>query len=38
MKRARILTPLFPSSLISPSALDVDRPIVGPEDEVPWPE
>ena len=38
VKRARILTPLFPSSLISPRALDVDRQIVGPEDEVPWPE
>jgi len=38
VKRARILTPLFPSSLISPSALNIDRPIVGPEDEVPWPE
>jgi 2-keto-4-pentenoate hydratase/2-oxohepta-3-ene-1,7-dioic acid hydratase in catechol pathway len=38
VRRARILPPLFPSSLISPSALDVERPIVGPEDEVPWPD
>jgi hypothetical protein len=38
VRRAHILTPLFPSSLISPSALDVERPIVGPEDEVPWPD
>ena len=37
VKRAQILTPLFPASLLSPSALDVERRIVGPEDEVPWP-
>ena len=37
VKRAQILTPLFPASLLSPRALDVERPIVGPEDEVPWP-
>ncbi len=37
VKRARLLTPLFPASLISPSALDVTRRVVGPEDEVPWP-
>lgn len=37
VKRARILTPLFPASLLSPSALDVERRIVGPEDDVPWP-
>ena len=38
VKRARILTPLFPASLLSPSAMDVERRIVGPEDDVPWPE
>ena len=38
VRRARILTPLFPASLLSPSALDVERRIVGPEDDVPWPE
>ena len=37
VKRARILTPLFPASLLSPRALEVERRIVGPEDEVPWP-
>lgn len=37
VKRARVLTPLFPASLLSPSALDVERRVVGPEDEVPWP-
>jgi hypothetical protein len=38
VRRARILTPLFPASLLSPSALDVERRIVGPEDDVPWPD
>jgi 2-keto-4-pentenoate hydratase/2-oxohepta-3-ene-1,7-dioic acid hydratase in catechol pathway len=37
VKRARLLTPLFPASLLSPSAMDVERRIVGPEDDVPWP-
>ena len=37
VKRARILTPLFPHSLLSPGALDVERRILGPEDEVRWP-
>jgi hypothetical protein len=35
---ARILTPLFPTSLLSPGALDLERRVVGPEQEVPWPE
>ncbi|HEY7762771.1 MAG TPA: fumarylacetoacetate hydrolase family protein [Actinomycetota bacterium] len=35
--RPRILTPLFPTSLLSPRAMDVDRRIVGPEQPVPWP-
>lgn len=34
----RILTPLFPASLLSPRAMDVERRIVGPEQAVPWPE
>jgi hypothetical protein len=38
VKRARILTPLFLSSLLSPTSSDLERRIVGPEDEVPWPE
>jgi 2-keto-4-pentenoate hydratase/2-oxohepta-3-ene-1,7-dioic acid hydratase in catechol pathway len=38
VKRARILTPLFPSSLLSPTSSDLERRIVGPEDDVPWPE
>jgi 2-keto-4-pentenoate hydratase/2-oxohepta-3-ene-1,7-dioic acid hydratase in catechol pathway len=35
--KPRILTPLFPRSLLSPRAMDVDRRIVGPEQPVPWP-
>ena len=35
--KPRILTPLFPQSLLSPRAMDVDRRIVGPEQLVPWP-
>jgi 2-keto-4-pentenoate hydratase/2-oxohepta-3-ene-1,7-dioic acid hydratase in catechol pathway len=38
VKRPTILTPLFPTSLIAPDAMDVERRIVGPEAEVPWPE
>ena len=38
VKRPTILTPLFPTSLIVPDAMDVERRIVGPEAEVPWPE
>jgi 2-keto-4-pentenoate hydratase/2-oxohepta-3-ene-1,7-dioic acid hydratase in catechol pathway len=37
VKRPRILAPLFPTSLLSPHAFDVERPLLGPEDEVPWP-
>jgi 2-keto-4-pentenoate hydratase/2-oxohepta-3-ene-1,7-dioic acid hydratase in catechol pathway len=37
-KRARVLAPLFPRSLLAPGALEVDRRIVGPEEEIPWPE
>jgi 2-keto-4-pentenoate hydratase/2-oxohepta-3-ene-1,7-dioic acid hydratase in catechol pathway len=37
VKRPTILTPLFPTSLIVPDAMDVERRIVGPEQEVPWP-
>ena len=36
--RPRILTPLFPRSLLSPRAMDVDRRLVGPEQPVPWPD
>jgi 2-keto-4-pentenoate hydratase/2-oxohepta-3-ene-1,7-dioic acid hydratase in catechol pathway len=35
---ARILTPLFPTSLLSPDAFEVERRVVGPEQEVPWPD
>lgn len=38
VKRPTILTPLFPRSLLSPDAEDGERRIVGPEQEVPWPE
>ncbi|MEA2522732.1 MAG: hypothetical protein QOI81_2378 [Actinomycetota bacterium] len=37
VKRARILTPLFPRSLLSPGASDLQRTLVGPEQDVPWP-
>jgi Fumarylacetoacetate (FAA) hydrolase family len=37
VKRPRVLTPLFPASLLSPGAADVVRRIVGPEGDVPWP-
>jgi len=36
--KPRILTPLFPQSLLSPRAMDVERRIVGPEQTVPWPD
>jgi len=35
--KPRILTPLFPRSLLSPRAMDVERRIIGPEQPVPWP-
>ncbi len=35
--KPRILTPLFPRSLISPGSMEVARMTVGPEHEVPWP-
>ena len=34
---ARILTPLHPTSLLTPDASDVERRVVGPEQDVPWP-
>jgi fumarylacetoacetase-like protein len=36
--RPRILTPLFPRSLVWPGAADLERRLVGPEEPVPWPE
>ncbi|HEX6130338.1 MAG TPA: fumarylacetoacetate hydrolase family protein [Actinomycetota bacterium] len=38
VRRPRVLTPLFPRSLLSPGAMDVERTLVGPEGDVPWPE
>jgi hypothetical protein len=38
VRRPTILTPLFPTSLLSPDADDVERRIVGPERDVPWPD
>ena len=38
VKRPRVLTPLFPASLLSPGSLDVERRVIGPEQEVPWPD
>lgn len=37
-KRPRLLTPLHPISLLSPDASGTARRLVGPEQEVPWPE
>jgi hypothetical protein len=43
VKQARVLPPLFPRSLLLPSApgsvdgVDVERRIAGPEEEIPWP-
>ena len=37
VKQARVLPPLFPKSLLTPGAPGVERRIVGPEQEVPWP-
>ncbi len=37
VRRPRVLTPLFPASLLSPGSSDVERRTVGPEQEVPWP-
>jgi hypothetical protein len=36
--RPRILPPLFPRSLLSPGGLEGDRRLVGPEQDVPWPD
>ena len=38
VKQARVLPPLFPTSLLMPYASGVERRIVGPEQPVPWPE
>lgn len=38
VKQARILPPLHPTSLLTPDASGVERRIVGPEQDVPWPE
>src|SRR5438445_9348350 len=37
VKQARVLPPLFPTSLLTPEAIGVERRIVGPEQDVPWP-
>ena len=37
VSRPHILPPLFPVSLLSPGSLDVERRLVGPEQDVPWP-
>jgi hypothetical protein len=37
VRRPSLLAPLFPRSLLSPGALEAERRIVGPDDEVPWP-
>jgi 2-keto-4-pentenoate hydratase/2-oxohepta-3-ene-1,7-dioic acid hydratase in catechol pathway len=44
VKQARVLPPLFPRSLLiptappSPDGIDLERRIAGPEQEIPWPE
>jgi len=37
VRQPRILTPLFPTSLLSPGSFEVERRLVGPEQDVPWP-
>ena len=37
VKQARILPPLFPASLLMPDVPGIERRIVGPEQDVPWP-
>jgi hypothetical protein len=37
VERPRLLAPLIPTSLRSADAAEGARPIVGPDDEVPWP-
>lgn len=37
VRHARILTPLHPTSLLMPEVSGVQRRIVGPEQDVPWP-
>ena len=37
VRQARVLPPLFPTSLLTPDAPGVERLIVGPEQDVPWP-
>jgi 2-keto-4-pentenoate hydratase/2-oxohepta-3-ene-1,7-dioic acid hydratase in catechol pathway len=38
VKQARILPPLFPASLLMPDVPGIERRIVGPEQDVPWPD
>jgi hypothetical protein len=38
VRQARILPPLFPRSLLIPGGSDVERRIVGPEQDVQWPD
>jgi hypothetical protein len=33
----RLLTPLFPRSLVAPGSYGIERRLVGPEGDVPWP-
>jgi 2-keto-4-pentenoate hydratase/2-oxohepta-3-ene-1,7-dioic acid hydratase in catechol pathway len=35
---AHVLPPLFPRSLVSPDAYEITRRVVGPEEDVPWPD
>jgi len=37
VRNPRLLAPVFPRTLLSPGTLEVDRRVVGPEDDVPWP-
>jgi 2-keto-4-pentenoate hydratase/2-oxohepta-3-ene-1,7-dioic acid hydratase in catechol pathway len=37
VEQARVLPPLFPTSLLMPDSIGVERRIVGPEQDVPWP-
>jgi 2-keto-4-pentenoate hydratase/2-oxohepta-3-ene-1,7-dioic acid hydratase in catechol pathway len=37
VRQPRVLAPLHPTSLLSPGTLEVERRLVGPEQDVPWP-
>src|SRR6266516_1742182 len=38
VKEPRVLAPLHPTSLVFPDAGDVERRVIGPDQDVPWPD